>query len=649
MTLTPNAGGQFGAIWNKSRVDLSSDFCVVADVYLGNNNGGADGLAFVMQPNSVAAGGSGGGLGYMGITPSFAVEYDTWPNGGDLYNDHVGLMKNGNVVSHNLWGVNAVDVGDIEDGLWHKTKIYWDSVDNKVSVWLDKNADGDTDDSGETLFDAVPADLEANFSGEVYWGFTAATGGATNLQQVRNITYTGVARTNAPPTASTEPVLNDSVVIGQATVIPFVVADDETTQAQWSFTKTSSDTTVVPLNAISIAMSSATNGTISITPTTAGSSTVVIGIQDADGSALSYTLSVTAIPPSLQVTSLLDDGSSGTLRWAITQANATAGGIYDAITITTEGTITLSSDLPAITAGVTITGTGMTTTIIDGNNLWRAIYNNGSRTIVIEDMTFKQGKNVSWNGGLIYNGYGTVTFNRIKISNHSSWAFYQGGGGVTTFNDSQFANNGYAITSDHGGTPTTLSLTDTDYSNRIYINDSTFTSNTYGIRTERFTKVVNSQFTNNTYGAILNGLNRQQVINSTFTSNYVGVYLSSWIPTSWTPGAGNQTVSGSTFNGNTNAIYFANNWNNGSSLYNGVSANSFSTASENTFGATALNTNNFAGSGYVESNNTITTAYFNAVQNLTATANNDGSVFLIGMLLHQVILPLICTTYCSMT
>jgi hypothetical protein len=124
----------------------------------------------------------------------------------------------------------------------------------------------------------------------------------------------------------------------------------------------------------------------------------------------------------------------------------------------------------------------------------------------------------------------------------------------------------------------------------------------------------------------LGGLNRQQVLNSTFTSNGVGVYFSSWIPTSWAVGAGNQTVSGNTFNGNTTAIQFANNWNNGSSVYNGVSANSFSTASGNTFGTTAQNTNNFSGSGYVESNNTITAAYLNPVTNLTAVANSDGSV-----------------------
>ena len=331
-------------------------------------------------------------------------------------------------------------------------------------------------------------------------------------------------------------------------------------------------------------------------------------------------------PTTVVVANLSDTSDSGSLRWAITTANASA--TINTITFASgnTGTITLTSDLPNITDGVTITGTGMATTIIDGNNLWRAIYNNGSRTIVIEDMTFKQGKNVSWNGGLIYNGSGTMTFNRIKISNHSSWAFYQGGGGVTTFNDSQFNNNGYAITSDHGNTPTALSLTDIDYSNRIYVNGSTFTSNTYGIRTERFVKINNSQFTGNTQaGAYLGGLNRQQVLNSSFTSNGAGVYLSSGIPTSWAVGAGNQTVSGNTFNGNTTAIQFQNSWSGGSPS-NGASANSFSTASGNTFGATAQNTTNFSGSGYVESNNTITAAYLNPVTNLTAVANADGSV-----------------------
>ena len=570
VTLTPNAGGQFGAIWNKSRVDLSSDFCVIADVYLGDNNGGADGLAFVMQPNSVAAGGTGGGLGYAGITPSFAVEYDTWPNSGDLFNDHVALMKNGNTVSHNLWGVNAVDVGNIEDNQWHKTKIYWDSVDNKVSVWLDKNADGDTDDSGETLFNAVSANLEVNFSGEVYWGFTAATGGASNLQQVRNITYTGVARTNTPPTASTKPVLNDPTVVGQATVIPFVVADDETTQAQWSFTKTSSNTTVVPLNAISITMSSATNGTISITPATAGSSTVVIGIQDADGSTLSYTLSVTATPPSLQVTSLLDDGSSGTLRWAITQANATSGGIYDAISFDADGVITLTSALPQITQSLTVTGNGRTQTVIDGNNLYRPFNVASGRTLTISNMTLKQGQ--ATNGGLIFNGQGTVSATNIRFTgmNGGSAVFNNSGVSTATYTNCTFDYLNVGIAGDYGSTPqlaagvtTWANEPDSVFQNKTYVINSVFTNNTYGINNYRFTKIQNSQFTNNSYGANVTGLNRTQILDSTFTSNGIGIYHNSWIPTTFNMGTDNRLITGNTFTNNSISMYLDDGYNNG--------------------------------------------------------------------------------------
>ena len=333
------------------------------------------------------------------------------------------------------------------------------------------------------------------------------------------------------------------------------------------------------------------------------------------------TTTTTTLPPatSLEVTSLDDTTSQGTLRWAITQANAQSGGIYDSITFASGlvGTITLTSDLPAITASVSITGNGVANTIIDGNNLYRAIYNNGSRTIVIEDMTFKQGKNVSWNGGLIYNASGTMTFNRIKISNHSSWAFYQGGGGVTTFNDSQFNNNGYAITSDHGGTPSVLSLTDTDYSNRIYVNGSTFTSNTYGIRTERFVKINNSQFTGNTqFGAYLGGLNRQQVTNSSFTSNGTGVYLFSYIPAGWTPGADNQLVDGNTFTGNSLAINVNNYFNNGTKIYNGVYANSWSTSRNNTFDN---NNSIYAGSDFVIGNNTVVTTTTTTTSTTTTT------------------------------
>jgi len=298
--LTPATNGQFGAVWNKTRINLANDFCLTAEVYLGASDWGADGMAFVMQPNSTAAGGAGGGLGYHGVTPSFVVEYDTYWNSDvyDPYNDHVGLMKNGNVyhIAASQWGQNPVDVGNLEDNQWRKTKILWESTTDKVSVWLDKNYDGDMLDAGEKLFDAVSANIEANFSnfsGEVYWGFTAATGGLNNLQQVRNITYSATARVNTAPTVVTAPTIAASIVRNTATTASFVLADDATTQAQWTFTKSSSNETVVPLGSISASMSSATAGTITITAVTAGTSNVTVNAVDADGVSVAMTLAVT--------------------------------------------------------------------------------------------------------------------------------------------------------------------------------------------------------------------------------------------------------------------------------------------------------------------------------------------------------------------
>src|SRR5690606_1374101 len=73
---------------------------------------------------------------------------------------------------------------------------------------------------------------------------------------------------------------------------------------------------------------------------------------------------------SLVVNSLDSDGdgvcdATCTLRDAIMQANALPGA--DTITFSVNGTITLTSDLPAITGTLTITGNGTGNTIISGN------------------------------------------------------------------------------------------------------------------------------------------------------------------------------------------------------------------------------------------------------------------------------------------
>jgi hypothetical protein len=326
-----------------------------------------------------------------------------------------------------------------------------------------------------------------------------------------------------------------------------------------------------------------------------------------------------AAPTSLVVTNLQDDGSLGTLRWAINQANAQSGGIYDSIIIETQGTITLTSDLPAITQGLSITGSGMATTIIDGNDLYRAIYNNGQRTISISDMTLKKGKVTS--GGLVWTNQGTFTVTNVKFSDTPHYAWYQQNQAVTTFDSCIFVGNYAGIRSDYGSTPTVKSLTDSDYQNRIYINDSEFTNNTFGLATERFVKIENSAFSGNTATAAqLQGLNRQQVYGSTFTNNGTAISLFSYIPTGWTPGAENQLLQGNTFNGNSSAVVFGNRFNNGAAESNGVSANSWSTSRNNTFDN---NVSIYSGSGFIEDANTVVTTTTTTTTSTSTTTTTE--------------------------
>lgn len=139
--LTPSDYYVGGSVWYENFMSLNYDFDMTFQVYLGDNDGGADGIAFVMQPNSTAVGGVGGGIGYLGISPSIAVEYDTWQND-DPYYDHVSVQRNGDV---NYSGAVAGPVqasassDNIEDGQWHSTRITWDASTNTLTVYFDGN------------------------------------------------------------------------------------------------------------------------------------------------------------------------------------------------------------------------------------------------------------------------------------------------------------------------------------------------------------------------------------------------------------------------------------------------------------------------------------------------------------------------------
>ncbi len=175
--LTPDANSQSGSVWNLNQINLHNSFDFIFDVYFGTNDGGADGIGFVLQPISTTVGGGGGGMGFAGISPSWAVEMDTYQNTNDPGVDHIAIIRNGDVnhgSPNTLVGPVQMSAtsGNVEDGAWHQLRVVWDPNFTSVLVYFD----------GQLRL-TQNYDMITNIFGgnsNVYWGFTAGTGGARN-------------------------------------------------------------------------------------------------------------------------------------------------------------------------------------------------------------------------------------------------------------------------------------------------------------------------------------------------------------------------------------------------------------------------------------------------------------------------------------
>ena len=181
-TLTPNQNGQRGMVWYQNRVDLRVEFTIDVDLNFGDRDGsGADGIAFVIQNINTSQGSSGGGIGYQGINPSYAIEMDTWRNStpDPASNDHIAFVPNGTTNVRPPTG-DLVNMINIEDGNWHNMVIQWQPSTQILSYVF-------THDNGTVYTDTKMVDLIGTIlsSNIAFVGFTSATGGSRNLHQAR--------------------------------------------------------------------------------------------------------------------------------------------------------------------------------------------------------------------------------------------------------------------------------------------------------------------------------------------------------------------------------------------------------------------------------------------------------------------------------
>lgn len=174
------AGSRFqaGSAFSTGTMDLAADFAIEAEIYLGTNDAGADGLAFVIHASpdgETALGANGGGLGAGGIANGLAVEFDTFDGApDDIPQDHVAAFDTDAGGTGPLGGVVAVP--NLENGRWHDVVVSWNASAGELVTVLDG-----------VEVNRTQIDSAAVFGGasEVRFGFTAATGGATNEHKVR--------------------------------------------------------------------------------------------------------------------------------------------------------------------------------------------------------------------------------------------------------------------------------------------------------------------------------------------------------------------------------------------------------------------------------------------------------------------------------
>ncbi|MBC6314241.1 immunoglobulin-like domain-containing protein [Listeria grandensis] len=194
VTLTTNKANQVGGLWSdaNNKIDLTKNFHLEAELYMGDNSNGADGMAFVMQndprgSNAIAA--SGGALGLYTnsyIKNALAIEFDTyinddtasasaWDKGINPRNEHMAITvpSADSVIQHNA--LNVLPNGTyFEDGQKHPLIIDWDAGTKTLSYsYIGYTGSYQVDD------------LQATFGGnEVQFGFVGSTGDKSNLQEL---------------------------------------------------------------------------------------------------------------------------------------------------------------------------------------------------------------------------------------------------------------------------------------------------------------------------------------------------------------------------------------------------------------------------------------------------------------------------------
>ena len=195
-------------------IDTDTSFETQFQFQLSGGSGGADGFTFMLQNSAQglnALGLLGGHVGYgnrqNGSTPaisqSLAIEFDTYRNSWDTNNNHISVLRDGNITNA-LTTITAPF--DLNSGSFLNAWIDYDGDTDLLEVFL-----ADTLIKPETALFSLNIDLASVVGEQAFLGFSAATGGLANDQDITNWEFTtNSSLLPAPPSSFS---LNSETVI----------------------------------------------------------------------------------------------------------------------------------------------------------------------------------------------------------------------------------------------------------------------------------------------------------------------------------------------------------------------------------------------------------------------------------------------------
>jgi hypothetical protein len=201
LELTDGGASEAGSAYFHTPVRITN-FTVNFDMQM--TKAVADGMAFVLQNEGpTALGGSGGSLGYgpkgnaPGITPSAAIKFDLYNNGGEG-SDSTGLFLNG--VAPTVPAVNLTpDSIDLHSGHIFSVQLQYNGV-NLTETLTDT-------DTKKSFTESYPvALLKVLGSGSARVGFTGGTGGSSVVADILNWSFSN-PKTQPMPASSWNPTV----------------------------------------------------------------------------------------------------------------------------------------------------------------------------------------------------------------------------------------------------------------------------------------------------------------------------------------------------------------------------------------------------------------------------------------------------------